>query len=150
MNHIKLFENFNKECKIISDEIRISLIGEELEKWNKDTEYKEYCSGEPEMDSLLDPWDGYDNQTYIQYVNDDTIIFWEGWSSLCWEGAYTKDIYKDKTKEEILNHIKSIRFPYVAKELNMKIVSFDYWFEESWTDGVDDGYIMKITLTKKP
>jgi hypothetical protein len=146
--NIMLFEEYSTTDKWASDIMRVSIVEEKLEEWDEYEDEKESDSEVPEFDSLLDPsMEGYNKQTYIQYIDDNTLIFWEGWSNLCWEATYDKPIYDGKSKEDVLNHIKTIRFPEIAKELNMKISSFEYWLSESWTEGVDDGYIMKITLT---
>lgn len=150
MKHIKLFEEYKPHnFEWLSDGIRLDMINDTIKEWESDEEYKEECREEPEFDLLLDPYDGYESQSYIQYINDNELCFWEGWSDLCWNGAYSKDMYKSMTKEEILEHIKNVRFPFIARELNMDIISFQYWMEESWTEGVDSGYIMKICLKRK-
>ena len=141
MKYLKTFES-QTNCKLASDIVRLEMIEEFLEIVKEEPEYN---IEEPEYDSLLDTWDGYKWQTYIQNdLKNNKIIYWEGWVKECWDAVYNKPNYKGLSKTDVISKIVKERFPLIAKDLNMKIIDFDYWYEESWTDGVDNGYIMKI------
>lgn len=140
-------------CKYWSDVERIDIIKTALENGtDEDGGYGGLGTANPDTDGLLDAWEGYDKQTYIQLNDDKTISVYEGWSKLCWEALYQKPEYihgkKKMPKEDAIKHILNVRFPVIAKALDMEIVEATYWFEEAWMDGIADGYIMKITLKK--
>jgi hypothetical protein len=92
---------------------------------------------------LLDPYGGYEYQTYIQYV-DNKIIYWEGWSHLCWNSLYNKKEYEGLSKEDAIKKVINERIIPSFETLDLKYISSDYWFEQSWNDEIEDGYIMKI------
>ena len=116
MKHLKTYETFADDCKYLSDGFRLDSIQDFI---NKIKEEPEYNTDEPEYEWLLDAFDGYPQQTYIQNdVENKQIIFYEGWSKECWKGAFAKKEYKGRSKEYVLNDIKNRRFPLIAKELN--------------------------------
>ena len=45
-------------------------------------------SEKPDYDLLLEPYhsEGYEYQTYIQYIDEHTFKYYEGFSSYCWKG----------------------------------------------------------------
>lgn len=141
MKYLKMFED-RYICKNFSDNVRADLIEEFINIFKKhDDENLEL----PELDWLLDPYDGYPNQTYIQNdLKSSQIIFWEGWSSLCWDGAYSKPEYKGKSKEYILNDFKENRIIGISKSVGLTVVDFDYFFHDSYEE--ESGYIMKVTF----
>jgi len=129
-----------------SDLIRMDMIEEFFKSVEEDPEYN---TEEPDYDMLLDPYDGYGQQTYIQ--NDlahGRVIFREGWSSLCWEGLYAKPEYKGLGKEAAIKKIFKERIPRIAEEFNMTVEKADYYFHITSDELADDGYIMKIVFKK--
>ncbi len=135
LKHLKLFENYT------SDIIRMDIVKEVLDKIKNNN--IDDIEEDPDMDSLLNPYDGYDQQTYIQYI-DNNIIYWEGWSSYCWDALYEKPEYDGLSKEESIEKVIKERLIPTLESLGLKYFGHDYWFEESWTEGVEDGYIMKV------
>jgi hypothetical protein len=100
----------------------------------------EYNTEDPDYDMLLDDWDGYDDQVYIQN-KDTSIVFWEGWVKSCWDAAFKKEQYKELKKSEVINKIIEERFPRIADEFDMDIIDYGY---------IDnDGYIMYIEMKKQ-
>lgn len=130
----------------LSDLIRMDKIEEFLNEIEKDPEYN---IEEPEYDWLMDPHGGYPEQTYIQNnLENGEIIFWEGWSSYCWEGLYSKPEYRGMKKEDALRKIFRERTPRIAQEFNMSIKEADFFWHEAGDDDAESGYIMKIVLQK--
>lgn len=127
---------FNKSC-LPSDSIRIELIKSFFESIKENPNYN---LDVPDFEELLDPWDGYDNLTYIQNnLKNNEIIYWEGFIESCWEGVYAKPEYKGLSKEQAIEKIITERFPMIAGKFGMKVVNYDY-FDEG------DGCIMKIVM----
>ena len=122
---------------LMSDLTRMQLIEDFLEKVNDNPEYN---TKEPDYEMLLDDWDGYDDQVYIQNKGE-SIVFWEGWVSSCWEAAFQKPQYKGLKKSEVIDKIIDERFPRIAEEFGMEIIDYGY------ID--DDGYIMYIEMKKQ-
>jgi hypothetical protein len=122
---------------LMSDLTRMELIDNFLQKLNENPEYN---TEEPDYDMLLDDWDGYDDQVYIQNKGE-SIVFWEGWVSSCWEAAFKKPQYKGLKKSEVIDKIIDERFPRIAEEFGMEII--DYGFFD------DDGFIMYIEMKKQ-
>ncbi len=142
MKYLKIFEKFN--LTYMSDAFRMDQMEEVLNKIKEnDEEFIEEIQDDPDTDMLLDPHDGYDKQTYIQYSNGE-ITYWEGWSSYCWESLYDKPEYKGLSKEAAIEKVISERLIPSMEELGLKYLDSDYYMEQSWSEGVDDGYIMKI------
>jgi len=135
MKYLKLFEDYTNLYQ--SDIIRIQLINDFLENCKENPDYNIEL---PDYNDLIDDWDGYDDQTYIQN-NGNEFIYWEGWVRACWQAAYKKPEYKDLGKDLIIEKIIKERFPRIAEEVNYKINNYDYFRH----DGI---YIMKITFTK--
>lgn len=142
-------------CKYWSDVDRADIIKTHYEAIQnliktKSEDLETYLE-EPNTDELLDPYNGYEKQTYVQYnPKDKTISVYEGWSKLCWDALYQKAEYvkgkRKMPKEEAIRQILDKRFPLIAKAADMTIVDASFWFEDSWTDDVESGYIMKVTL----
>jgi hypothetical protein len=130
----------SKSCILPSDSLRMDVVEEFMSDLLDDPEHNEE---DPEYDALLDPHDGYYRQTYIQNLGDN-VVFWEGFSDYCWEGVYAKKEYQNLSKEEAIQKMIKDRFPAIGKKFNMTLVDSDYFQHQSWTEGVDDGYIMKI------
>lgn len=145
---IKSFKAFINENKVVfdymSDAIRADYIQDFLDELESDPTFNEES---PEYDWLMDPHDGYPKQTYIQ-SNDDEIIYWEGWSSYCWDAAYQKAEYKNLSKEEIIESIIKNRFTKIGDEFDFKIKDWDYFWYDSEDDDSESGYIMKVIFTK--
>ena len=120
-----------------SDNIRIKIINAFLKKIKINTKYNTHP---PEDESLIDDFDGYDDQIYIQNdIAHNKIIYYEGWVDACWEGAYAKSEYKDLSKEDIINDVIDNRFPHIASKCGLKILNSTFYL-------YDNEYIMKITL----
>lgn len=142
MKHIKLFEN--KNIQYFSDALRTDLVDDVLSKIiDNDIEYLEEIEEDPDTDMLLDPYGGYEYQTYIQYKNNK-IIYWEGWSQLCWNSLYNKSEYKGLSKEDAIKKVINERIIPSFEELNLKYIDSYYWYQKSWDDYIENGYIMKI------
>ena len=80
----KMGEEKYKSC-FISDITRMEIIDNFFNRVNENPNYN---TEEPDYDMLLDDWDGYDDQVYIQNkLDEDTIVFYEGWVDSCWSAA---------------------------------------------------------------
>lgn len=146
INENRLNSDKYKGCSF-SDLARMDLIDDFLKKSEIDPEYN---LEDPELDWLLDAYEGYPDQVYIQNdVDNNRVVFWEGWSELCWEGLYAKPEYKGLSKEDSIKKIFKERIPRIAQEFEMKIVETDYFFHQTSDYSIDDGYIMRIVLSKK-
>ena len=95
----------------------------------------------PDYNKLIDDWDGYDDQTYIQ-IKDNTIIFYEGWVKACWNAIKLKPEYNNLSKPEIIESIINKRFKNIAEKLNLTISKYQYFKHKNV-------YIMKIELQPK-
>lgn len=142
---IKLFEEY--KATYFSDALRTDMVVEVLNKIKKGDENElEFHIDEPEYNYLLDPWDGYDKQTFIQYIPEENkIIYFEGWSKECWKSLYAKPEYKKLSKEDSIEKLVNERLTPALESLGLKFDDLEYWWQESDTDGVDDGYIMKVS-----
>jgi hypothetical protein len=106
------------------------------------TKDSNYNSSEPNYKDLIDDWDGYDDQVYIQNdLKNNKFIFWEGWVSSCWEALYQKDEYDGLNKVECIEKIIKERFPRIGYEFGFNIESYDYF-------KFKNKYIMKIIFKK--
>ncbi len=105
-----------KSC-YISDIFRMELIDDYLKKVSEDPKFQK---SEPNQIKLIDDWDGYDEQVYIQ-TTEDGFIFWEGWVKGCWDAIKGKKEYIGLSKEEVIDDIFKQRFPRIANEFNMKL-----------------------------
>lgn len=134
----KMGEDNYKSCSM-SDITRMEIIDGFLKQVQEDPNYN---IDEPDYDMLLDDWDGYDDQVYIQNkLNENKIIFYEGWVNSCWNAVYQKPQYEGLSKKEVIEDIITKRFPRIADEFNMEIDDYGY---------IDDGgYIMYVTLKNK-
>jgi hypothetical protein len=140
---MKTFEEFEYN---FADAGRMDFILEFLEQIIDEPDYN---TEEPDTDDLLDPYDGYDDETYIQQLENGEFMYYEGWSKLCWKGLYRQPKYKGMSKKEALDQFLSVRFPIIARETNTVILDSGYDWYESWRDDVDDGYIMWVKLKRK-
>jgi hypothetical protein len=141
---IKQFENYTPTY--FSDAFRMDTVQDALDKLKEGDEYElEEMEENPDSDMLLDPHDGYEKQTYIQIVGKK-LIYWEGWSSYCWKSLYDKSEYKGLSKSEAITKVIKERLIPSIESMGLKYINSKYWMEESWTDGVDDGYIMKVVF----
>ena len=129
-----------------SDLMRMDIIQEFLNQVEKDPEYNTEA---PDLDWLMDPYGGYSDQSYIQNnLDNGQIIFWEGWSSFCWQGLYSKTEYKGIKKEDALKKIFRERTPRIAQEFGMTIENADFFWHDAQDDDAENGYIMKIVFKK--
>ena len=144
---ITIFEKF--EPTYFSDAFRMDTVQDALDILQSGDEGEiEEMEENPDSDMLLDPHDGYDKQTYIQIVGKK-LIYWEGWSTYCWKSLYDKDEYKGLSKVEAIRKVIGERLIPALKSMGLKYVSANYWLQESYTDEVSDGYIMKVTFEIK-
>ena len=122
-----------------SDLIRMDLIEYFLNNLEKDINYN---TSDPNYIKLIDDWDGYDDQVYIQNnIQNNEIIFWEGWVNSCWEALYLKYEYKGLSKTEAIEKFIKERFTKITEEFNLSIIKYDYFKFRG-------KYIMKITLKR--
>jgi hypothetical protein len=134
----KMGEERYKSC-LMSDITRMEIIDDFIKKTQ--TNYN-YNIEEPDFSMLLDNWDGYDDQVYIQNMLDKgKIIFYEGWVESCWNAIKIKSEYKGMNKEEVIDSIITKRFPRIAEEFNMVIDDYGYF-----NNG--NGYIMYAIFKK--
>jgi hypothetical protein len=145
MKHLKIFEEYiSPEDCIFSDASRLDAMQEVLDS----IENGDYDNvDEPEYDWLLDPYDGYEKQTYIQYNPDEGIItYWEGWSKLCWDALFNKKGYNGLSKEEATKNVVENRIiPSIKNEFkNLELIEYKNFWHETWDDDIEDGWITKI------
>jgi hypothetical protein len=127
-----------KSCSM-SDITRMEIIDNFLRMVQEDPNYN---IEKPDDEMLLDDWDGYDDQVYIQnLLSEDKIVFYEGWVDSCWNAVYQKPQYKGLNEKEVIKSIIENRFPRIAEEFNMEVKDYGYYY--------DDGYIMYVILKKK-
>lgn len=150
MKNIKNFFEYLKENKIklkldniaydnfsLPDVIRMELIDIFFKNVKNDDNYNK---SEPILFKLIDDWDGYDDQVYIQNnLEDGCIIFYEGWVKACWDAILKNVLYKDMSKKEVLENFLSNRMTKMSKELNLTIVDSEYFLYKG-------KYIMKIKM----
>jgi hypothetical protein len=123
---------------LMSDLTRMELIEDFLDKQKADPNYN---TEDPDYDMLLDDWDGYDDQVYIQNILDNnTIVFYEGWVDSCWSAVYNTPQYKGMSESEVIESIVTNRFPRIGEEFNMVIKDYGYFY--------DGGYIMYVVFKK--
>jgi len=133
----KMGEDKYKSCSM-SDITRMEIIDV---FFSKVKENPDYHKEKPDFDLLTDDWDGYDDQVYIQNkLEDDTIIFYEGWVDSCWGAVYNKPQYENMSEEEVIESIITDRFPRIADEFSMFIKDYGYTYR--------NGYIMYVKLKK--
>lgn len=133
----KMGEEQYKSCSM-SDITRMEIIDNFFKQVNENPNYN---IDKPDYDMLLDDWDGYDDQVYIQNkLDNNTIIFYEGWVDACWSAVYNKPQYKDMSESEVIESIVTNRFPRIGEEFNMVIKDYGYFY--------DGGYIMYVVFKK--
>ena len=152
MNHLKIFKDFSitenrfqrrdeeqyKNC-FMSDLVRMELIETFLNKVQNDPSYNKE---EPNYSKLVDDWDGYDDQVYIQNnLDENEVIYWEGWVDECWKSLFQKPDYKGLSKTECIKKVITQRFPRIAEEFGFKMEHFDYFDYEG-------EYIMKVIFER--
>jgi len=134
----KMGEEKYKSCSM-SDITRMEIIDSFLRKVENDSEFN---TEEPDYDMLIDDWNGYEDQVYIQNKLDEgRIIFYEGWVDNCWKAIKIKPEYKGMNKKEVIENIITKRFPRIAEEFNMVIDDYGYFINET-------EYIMYVILKK--
>lgn len=127
-----------KTC-LMSDLIRMELIEMFLNKVKINPNYN---TDEPNLFKLIDDWDGYDYQVYIQNkLSDNEFIFWEGWVDECWKGLYAKPEYRGLNKTDSIEKVIRDRFPRIGQEFGFKIKEYDYFIH-------DEEFIMKVVFYK--
>jgi len=144
-----LKENDDKSCLAegsFADALRKDLI-ETFLKSVQDEEVREELSEEPDYDMLLEPdhYDGYEYQTYIQYIDDKTFKMYEGFSSFCWKGFKKQKQYKGMSKRDILESYISNRASKLGTEFGYNLTESDYYTHNS---GDYSDVIMELTFTK--
>lgn len=127
-----------KNC-LMSDLTRMELI----EMFFKNVEINpKYNIEEPNYFKLIDDWNGYDDQVYIQNnLSENEFIFWEGWVDECWKGLYLKPEYKGLNKIESINKVIKERFPRIGEEFGYKIKNFNYFKHKG-------KFVMKVVFSK--
>ena len=130
-----------------ADALRKDLI-EQFFKNISDDDMKEELSEEPDYDLLLEPdhYDGYEYQTYIQYIDDNTFKYYEGFSKHCWDGFKKQSQYKGKTKKQIILDFVNKRAKKLGLEFGYKLINSDFYIHDSW-DYKD--YILILTYSNK-
>jgi hypothetical protein len=143
--YVKQFEEYT--TSYFSDALRTDMVEDVLKKIKSgDEDDLEFHLEEPNYNDLLDPWDGYEYQTFIQYIPDENkIIYFEGWSKECWKSLYAKPEYKGIIKEKAIEKIVKERLTPALESIGLTFDVLEYWWQESDMDGVDDGYIMKVS-----
>lgn len=127
-----------KNC-LMSDLTRMELIDM---FFNKVKDNPSYNTEKPNYFNLIDDWNGYDDQVYIQNnLSENEFIFWEGWIDECWKGLYLKPEYKDLNKIESINKVIKERFPRIGEEFGYKIKDFSYFKYKG-------KFIMKVVFSK--
>lgn len=138
LNRFELRDDERYKSCSMSDLTRMEIIDSFFRKVNESPNYN---VGEPDYDMLLDDWDGYEDQVYIQNkLNDGEIIFYEGWVESCWNAVYNKLQYKGMAEDEVIKDIITNRFPRIGEEFNMEIADYGYFD--------DGGYIMYVVFKK--
>lgn len=143
----KFIEFINEDFNFgIADASRMDTIDDFLEQFKNDEDLN---IEEPDNYLLLDPYadEGYEYQTYIQNnLENNEIIFYEGWSKLCWKALYKRKSYKGLSKTEALDKFIAERVPIIARECNLIIKDVSYYWSEQYDDTDKDvsGYILKI------
>ena len=134
----KMGEEQYKSCSM-SDITRMEIIDNFFQKVKENPKFN---TEEPDYDMLLDSWDGYEDQVYIQNkLFEDKIVFYEGWIESCWNAVYRKPQYRKMDEEEVIEDIINKRFPRIGEEFNMRISDYSYF-----NDG--DGYIMYVEFER--
>jgi len=130
-----------------ADTLRKDLI-EQFLRNTLDDDIKEELSEEPDYDLLLEPdhYDGYEYQTYIQYIDDNTFKYYEGFSNHCWIGFKKQSQYKGKTKEQIILDFVNKRAGNLGLDFGYKLINSNFYIHDSW-DYKD--YIVILTYSNK-
>ena len=132
----KRHENEYKSC-LISDLTRMEIIESFFNKVQMDPKHN---TNGPNYFKLIDDWDGYEDQVYIQNkLDENEFIFWEGWVDACWDALYLKPEYRGLTEEQSIVKVITERFPRIGEEFGFKIKEFNY-FEYKGS------FIMEVTF----
>lgn len=152
-----LFESSSNadNCKVkegsFADAIRKDLIENFLSKIDDDDEIN-YLSENPDEDLLLEPdhYDGYEYQTYIQYISPNEFIYWEGFSNHCWRAFLNQTQYKNMNKEQIIDSFISNRAKNIAQEFGYILDDYDYYIHtaENVYGELYEDYILKLNYKK--
>lgn len=127
-----------KNC-LMSDLIRMELVDFFLNKVENNPDYN---IDEPDYFKLIDEWDGYDDQVYIQNkLTENMFIFYEGWIAECWKALYLKPQYKGLNKTDAITKVITERFPRIGEEFGYTIKDFSYFKHKG-------KYIMKVIFSK--
>ena len=147
---LKDFLNEKNNCLLegsFADALRKDIIEVYLKNIN-DEFYREEFSEKPDFDMLLEPdhYDGYEYQTYIQYIDYNTFKYYEGFSELCWNGFKKQKQYKGKDKEEIIKDFIKNRAINLGLEFGFNLIGSDYFIYSSWDY---EDYILILTYKRK-
>lgn len=119
--------------------IRMDIIDDFLKNVKTDPNHNKK---EPNYFKLIDDQNGYDEQTYIQNINDNEFILQEGQVDSCQSGLYSKPEYEGLSKSESIKKVVRDRFPRIAQEFGYvikKLEAFKY----------KGKFIMKVYFMKK-
>ena len=123
-----------KGCQI-SDIYRMEIIDDFLRKAKENSNYNKE---QPSYTKLVDDWDGYDDQVYIQNNTENGYItYWEGWVDACWSAVYSKREYKAMSKKDVIEDVIQKRFPRIAQEFGFSVKNSEFFLYKG-------KYIMKI------
>lgn len=126
-----------KNC-YTSDLFRMELIEDFLKKIKENPDYNKNT---PSYADLVDDWDGYEDQVYVQNnIKSGCITYWEGWVDACWDAAYSKSEYRNLSKEDTIKDILKNRFPRIAQEFGFSIKDSNFFLYRG-------KYIMKVEFS---
>jgi hypothetical protein len=123
------FENFiNENILSPADELRKEII-----KYFLNTEDKSKLSEKPDYDMLLEPFHylGYDYQTYIQYIDNNTFKVYEGFSNDCWKGFKKQPQYKGLSKKEIIESFIQNRAINLGTDFGYELKDYEYYIHKT-------------------
>lgn len=87
----------------------------------------------PDYDLLLEPdhFEGYEYQTTIQYIDENTFKYYEGFSTYCWNAFKKQKQYKGKSKEDIILHFIENRMKTLCLQFGYNLINSEYFIHES-------------------
>ena len=125
---------------LTSDLIRMELIDMFFQNVNENPNYN---LNDPDYFQLIDDWDGYDDQVYIQNnLKNNEFIFWEGWVDSCWDALYIKPQYEGLNKIDAIEKVITERFPRIGEEFGYIIKDYNYFKYKG-------KFIMNVIFLKK-
>ena len=141
---ISLLESEDANATLfLSDGIRRDLLQAFFDSVKEDEEYN---IEDPDYSDLLNPHDGYEHQTYIQNnIENDEVIYWEGFSDYCWKAFKQK--YPNKSKTQIIETFVNLRAKDYGTPFGYKLGDYDYFVAEDVYDNYQD-YILKLIFIK--